>query len=212
MNLKRLTPLSGIVFVVLVIVAFVPLGGSTPDSNATGAELASFYDEHTVRQGVAAFVLAASVPFLVAFGIGLAASVTRGAQRIVAWERALVAGTIVAGAATLVMAFAHFALVDAADQKLSPAALEALNALDSNSWIAFNGALGVMMLGAAGLLLSARVLRGLAWTALALGIGLFVPFADFVAMGLSGVWVLGAGLAIGRGERNARRAPAVPAV
>lgn len=65
-------PLSGIVFVVLALLAVVGLGGSTPDSDASGAKVLSFYDAHTARQSIAAFVLAASVPFIVAFAATLA--------------------------------------------------------------------------------------------------------------------------------------------
>jgi hypothetical protein len=55
-----------------------------------------------------------------------------------------------------------------------------------------------MMLGAAGVLLSAGVLRSLGWTALVLGIVLFVPIAGFFAMFLTAVWIVFTGIALAR--------------
>jgi hypothetical protein len=93
----------------------------------------------------------------------------------------------------LVAALVHFALADAADNEASADAVQALNAVDSNTWIAFNAGFGVMMLGAAGCMIP-RVLAGLpawlGWTALVLGIALFIPFADFIALILTLLWII----------------------
>lgn len=61
--------------------------------------------------------------------------------------------------------------------------------LDSDSWVAFNAALGVMMLGAAGCMIPSGV-RFMGWSALVLGIALFIPFADFFALVLTLVWII----------------------
>ncbi len=109
------------------------------------------------------------------------------------WHLVFVVGTAAAAVAWIVTAFVHFALTDAVDKKLSDGALEALTAIDSDTWIAFNSGLGLMMLGAAGMLLSAAVTVGyrrLGWLALILGLALFIPFADFFALLLSGVWII----------------------
>ena len=51
-----------------------------------------------------------------------------------------------------------------------------------------------MMLGAAGLLISgAGARRVLGWTALVLGVALFIPYADFVALMVMLVWFIVAG-------------------
>ncbi len=73
-----------------------------------------------------------------------------------------------------------------------------MNALDGNTWIGFFGGLGVMMLGAAGALLSATSRRWLGWTALVLGVALFVPFADFFAMMLTAIWIIVASVLLAR--------------
>jgi hypothetical protein len=63
-----------------------------------------------------------------------------------------------------------------------------------------------MLLGAAGLLLSAGVLRWLGWIALVLGISPFIPFADFFALLATFLWIVVAGIALARepaGDRHA---------
>jgi hypothetical protein len=65
--------LGGIVFVGLVVLAIVGLGGSTPGTDDSAEKLVSFYDAHSAKQEIAALVLAASVPFLVVFATALAA-------------------------------------------------------------------------------------------------------------------------------------------
>jgi hypothetical protein len=72
----RWLPLSGIVFVVLALLAVVAFGGDTSDTNASAPHVATFYDAHTGRQAVAAFELAASVPFLALFGVQLASALS----------------------------------------------------------------------------------------------------------------------------------------
>jgi hypothetical protein len=203
MDGKRLAPLSGLVFVVLAVVAVVGIGGSTPDNSASAAKLASFYDDNEVRQAVACFILAASVPFLVFFGIALARAASSSEGPAGFWNQVVFAGTILEAGGLLIVVLAHFALVDAANHA-SPGALQALNALDANDWIAFNPALGVLMLGAAGALLTAGMLRWLGWIALPLGIALFVPFADFFALLASAAWILATSVVL-------HRQPAVPA-
>jgi len=191
MDVRRLLPLSGLVFVVLALLAVVVLGGDTPGSTDPGSEVLSFYDDET-RQAIGALVLAASVPFLVFFAVSLANAVAPAdPQRWPLWERVLVTGSGVAAAVLLVTACIHFALADGGDNGVSPEAMQALNLLDGNTWVAFNGGLGVMMLGAAGSLLpGARNYRWLGWVALVLGVALFIPYADFIALLLTLVWII----------------------
>jgi hypothetical protein len=204
MSLRRLLPLSGIVFVVLALIAVVAFGGSTPGSDASGAKLLSFYDEHTVRQSVAAFFLAASVPFLVAFGASLTTTLwPREPDRRPIWQIVLIGGSVITASVLLVVALIHFALADGGQQGISGDGLQALNVLDNNFWLPFNSGLGVMMLGAAGSLHQAvREYRWLGWVALVLGIALFIPAADFFAMLLTLIWILVASVMLFRERLN----------
>ena len=193
MDVRRLLPLSGIVFVALVVVPVILIGGDTPESDAAGVEVAVFYGDETVQQGIAAFLLAAAAPFLVFFASSLAArlGLDDGHAHRPVWERVVTAGGAITAAATVVAALIHFALSDGADQEVSPVALQALNVLDNNVWLPFNSGLGVMLLGAAGLLLTETVLpRWLGWLALVLGVALFIPYADFFALVLALIWII----------------------
>ena len=208
MAATRLVPLSGIAFVVLVVVLVVGVGGSTPGTDASASELAAYYSDHAVREGIGSFMLAASAPLLLFFGIGLATAIgTRPAGGLTAWGYVLLAGTILVAGAVLLTAAVHFALANGGDEEISPTALEALNSLDGNTWMAFNPAFGVMMLGAAGVLISARVLTWLGWIALVIGIAAFIPIADFFALLATLLWILVAGIALARRAPSPGRRP-----
>lgn len=190
MTMPKLLPLSGVGAVLLIVLAFV-LGGSTPEPEASAASVMSFYSTDEARQIAASFALATSVPFLVFFAVALAAALwPREASARPVWELVLAGGGVLAGGSILLAAAVHFALADGADH-LSASSLQVLNVMDGDGWIAWNAGIGVMMLGAAGSLLTrAAGSRWLAWTALVLGILLFVPIADFFALLASGLWIL----------------------
>jgi hypothetical protein len=211
MTRRKLLPLSGIAAVLLIALSVV-LGGSSPDPDASAASVTSFYDAHHGREVAAAFVLAASVPFLAFFVAALATVVwPREPGERPAWELVLVGGGALAGGAILLAAAVHFALADGA-KHLSASGLQVLNALDGNSWVAWNAGIGVMMLGAGGSLVSrAAGSRWLARTAVALGILLFIPFADFFALLATGLWILVASVyaSVGAEPRVGMRAQAV---
>ena len=210
MAIRRLLPLSGIVFVALVVIAVVVLGGDTPESKASAAEVADFYSDEVVRQGIGAFVLAAAALFVVLFASALAArtGLDEGNQRVVT------AGGAVTAAATVLAALIHFALADGADQdNVTPVALQALNVLDSNVWLPFNSGLGILVLGAAGLFLTETVLpRWLGWSALVLGVALFIPWVevDFIALIVTLIWILVVSVLLYRASASTPRAERVP--
>lgn len=199
---RKLFLLSGVAFVALVLITVIGIGGSTPGSDASGTRLASFYDDHALRQGMGSFVLALAALFVVLFGVGLAM-----ASADSSWRYVLLVGTGLVSAGAILTAFVHFALANGGDENISPAALQALNSLDANTWVFFNTAFGVMLLGAAGVILSDTRSRWLGWTALALGIAIFIPFVDFFALLATLLWIVVAGIALSRSEA----APAIVA-
>jgi hypothetical protein len=188
--MRRLLPLSGIVYVVLAFAGPVAIGQSTPDTSDSGSKIIAFYSAHNAQQALAAFVLAASVPFLIAFAASLATRLWPNDHRPV-WELVLIAGAAMTGAIVAALAWVHFALADAGDNGIGAAGAQALNELDNNFWMAANPCLGVMLLGAAGSILASQWgRRWIGWAALIIGIAVFIPFADFFALLLSFVWVI----------------------
>jgi hypothetical protein len=197
----RWVPLSGVAFVVLALAAIVGIGGDTPDSEASAAKVSSFYGAHDHRQTIAGFVLMAAVPFLIFFGVSLASAMwPREAGRRPFWPIVLVSGSVLAAGAFAVSAFVHVALADGAGT-VTDGTLQGLNVLDGDTWVAFNGSLGVMMLGAAGSLIpAARGYRVLGWIALVAGVALFIPYADFIALLVTAIWILVASVMLFRRE------------
>ena len=198
MTLRRLLPLSGIVFVALIVLG-VMLGGSTPASTATGSKVASYYDSHQARMVIVSFVLATAGFFIVVFASTLGRLLSPAeehAEQI--WDRVLLGGGIVFATAAGLVGAINFALADS-PTKISGSALQSLNLLGNDSWVLWNAALGVFMLGAAGVwLTSARGQRWVGWIALVLGVALFIPFADFFALLASGLWIIGTSIALFR--------------
>jgi hypothetical protein len=185
----RLLPLSGVVFVIAALVAIIGIGGDTPDGDSSAAKVASFYQAHQNRQNIAAFILAASVLFLVLFGVALTSAVWRAGRRQIG-PFVLAAGTVLTAGAFGVSAFIHFSLADGADT-VTASTVQGLNVLDADTWILFNSAFGVMMLGAAAsLIASTGFYRVLGWIAGLAGIALFIPFADFFGLIVTALWML----------------------
>jgi hypothetical protein len=193
--------LCGIAFVAVLLVAIIGVGGGTPGTGASAEKLASFYSDNDVRQGIGTFVLAAAAPFVVLFGVGLMTAVgRRDGGEWTAWSWVLLTGTILVAGSVLVTAFVHFALTNGGDEDISPTALEALNSLDANAWMMFNPAFGVMMLGAAGALLTTGAHRILGWIALVIGLAAFIPIADFFALLGTLVWIVVTSIVLARAK------------
>jgi hypothetical protein len=203
----RLFNLSGIVFVVLTLVAVVGVGGNTPGTNAQTDELTRFYGDNVTRQAAASFLAAAAIPFIVFFGIGLATSLGSPDGRMTAWGYVLTTGTTLVAGSAAIVAFTHFALANGGDENISGAALQALNSLDGNNWMVFNPAFGVMMIGAAGVLLTAATHRWLGWIAVVPGVAMFVPFADFFGLLATLAWIVVAAIVLTRAAPRANLLP-----
>jgi hypothetical protein len=189
---SRLLPLGGVIFVVLAVLALLGLSGDTPGVAGSAASISAYYHSHHGKELAAALLVAAAAPFLVLFGMSLASALwpTDGGRRPF-WQMVLAGGSAIAGVSWIVAAFIHLALTDAADQRgMAGGALQALNALDADSWVVFNGGMGVLLLGAGGALLARKVQPIFGWTGLAIGILLFIPYADFFGLLLSGLWVI----------------------
>jgi hypothetical protein len=189
MNAKLIGPLTGILFVLLVIIAFI-VGGETPDIGDSPQSIVSFYTDNDSEQMIAAGLLAlGSVAFV--FFLGTlrralrAATGDEGGLSTVAMLGGLM---IVVGAS--IFAGIGFTLGDAADD-LPPAAILALNALNSDLFFPIAVGTGVFNLGLAlAILRHGGLPRPLGWVALVVGIAGVTPagFFAFLATGIVIVW------------------------
>jgi hypothetical protein len=191
----RFAPFAGVVFVVLTVVAFLGLGGDTPDINSSPQEVAAFFSAHSGREEGAASLLAIAVAFLVFFGISLRAALQPPGRESDGWSSLAFGGILVASAGFLVAAAVRLAIAEAADKHIPPAAVQALNALDNAAFLPFASGLGIMLLGAAGAMLGmAGKMRGLGWFALIIGIVVFTPLGE-LGFFASGIWIILASVA-----------------
>ena len=189
MSAKTIGPLTGILFVVLAIVAFL-VSGETPATDDSRREIIDFYLDNDDSQAAAAAVLALGCVALIFFLGSL-----RRALRAEAGDEgglstvALLGGVVMAVGASI-FAGISFTLGDAADE-LPPAAILALNALNSDMFFTvavgtavFNLALGLAIVRHGGLP------RPLGWVALVIGIAGLTPlgFFAFLATGIVIVW------------------------
>src|SRR3954454_8795442 len=186
----RFAPLTGIVFVVLLFVAFVVVEGETPNIDDSAQKITSFYHDDQGKHIAAVILVVLSTVFLTVFTVSLREflRVPGGSDF---WPTVALVGGVVAVAGLLIAAGIHFALLDAGDEQISPDAIVALNALDADDFFAFATPLGIMLLGAgcATLRGGAALPRWMAWAAIVLFVVFFTP-VGFVAFGLSGIWII----------------------
>jgi hypothetical protein len=206
-TLDRLAPLTGPLFTVVTLVALIGLGGSTPDSDAGTAKVVSFYTEHRGAQTAAALVLAFGALALIFFA-GSLRSAFRGPEPGADRRASIVfGGALVAATGVLGMASSHFALADNT-HKLSPAAAQALNAVDGGTWVvAIAGLTALLLCAGVATVSTRRVLPvWMGWLAIVLGVLSVTPIGWLSAT--AGIlWVGVAGLMLWR----AAPAAALPA-
>src|SRR4051794_8347970 len=172
---RDLGPLTGALFVVLVLVAFFAIGGSTPEGDDSARKVVSYYQDNDTKQIIAAAVLALSTVPLLYF-----AALFRDRLRAVLPNRSLLpafalAGGTVAAAGFLVAAAIHLALADYAED-IQPAAAQAINAIDGDFFLPFTTGLAVMLL--AGSVAAIRVgflPKWLGWAGIIVFIAFFTP-------------------------------------
>jgi hypothetical protein len=209
MRQRQLLTLSGIASVILLVLAF-GVSGDSPGTSESGAQLRAFYVDHSSGQRTGAYLLMIAVPLLIFFAAAVrSALVDAGAGEARLWGNIFFTGAVVCGAGLLLAACLQLALATA-PKHIGGDALQALNALSSESYPAFTGGLGVLMLGAAGAMIPIQSgLRWLGWVALVLGIVIFTPLGFFGFAG-AGLWIVLTSVAMTMRLRAPRAAGRVP--
>ncbi|MGH2976076.1 MAG: hypothetical protein ACRDLL_14595 [Solirubrobacterales bacterium] len=186
----RVAPLSGIVFVVLLIIGFFVVSGNTPDLEDSGASVVTYYADHQSREIAAAIIVAAASVFLAIFTASLRERLRSAGAGNELWATVALIGGGAAVAGFLVAVGIHVALIDGGDKHIPADAMVAINAIDNDNFFSFSLPLGIMLLGAAGATLTTGALpRWLGWVGLIIAILFFTPIG-FLAFALSGVWIV----------------------
>ena len=189
MNTRSVGPLTGILFVVLVIVAFL-VSGETPATDDSPREIVDFYLDNDDSQAAGSAVLALGCVALIFFLGTLRRALRAAAGDDGGLSTVVLLGGVVLAVGASIFAGIGFTLGDAADE-LPPSAILTLNALNSDMFFTvavgtavFNLALALAVLRHGGLP------RPLGWVALVIGIAGLTPlgFFAFLATGIVIVW------------------------
>ena len=189
MNARLIGPLTGILFVVLVIVAFA-VGGETPDVDDSARKVVDFYVDNDSQQQIAAGLLALGCVALLFFLGSLRTALRAAAGDEGGLSTVVLVGGVMIAVGVSIFAGIGFTLGDAADD-LPASATMALNALNSDLFFPVAVGTAVFNLGLAlAILRHGGLPRPLAWLALVVGIASLTPagFFAFLATGIVVVW------------------------
>jgi hypothetical protein len=197
-----LVPLTGVVFIVVVIVAFA-LGGEPPEAKEGGQKIIDHYADNKDSIQISA-ALATLAGALLIFFFGYLRKVLRAAEgengmlSLIAFIGAAIVATGIAIDSTIA-----FALADAADD-IEPAAAQAVETIWDNDFLPL--ALGsTVMLLATGISVvrHGALPKWLGWIAILLGVVSLTP-AGFVGFLGAGVWILIASVILSMRARAAQ--------
>jgi hypothetical protein len=178
-----LVPLSGAIFVVLVIVGFL-IGDEPPDANDPVQEIVDFYVDNKDSIEVGAFLVSLGVVFFIFF-----ANYLRSLFRETAASATILVGASIFAVGAALDTTILVATAESADD-IEPTSVQTLQALWDNDFIPIAVGLAVFLLSLAISILRTAVLpRWLGWVVLVLALLALTP-AGFFAFPLGGLLVL----------------------
>jgi hypothetical protein len=184
----RLAPLTGLVFVAIVIAAFA-IEGSTPEEHDSAAKVQAFYTNHHDKHSAVAFVLAIAIPFLLFFVSSLRYDLRRTGGTGQLANVAFAGGALAASGFAFVAAV-HLALANAGESLTTLGTTQTLNVLDNNDFIPAAAGVAVLVLAAgASVVRHGGLPKWLGWLGIVIGILAFTP-AGFFAFLAAGIWIL----------------------
>lgn len=194
MNKPWLVPAAGILMVVLIVLAFV-VGGETPDVDDSLNEITSFYRDNDSDQVWAAALLAWGTAVFLVFATGLWRLVRDAEIGRHGASSLMLVGSAVWAAGTTIFSGISFTLGDSADD-LGPAAIQALNALNSDMFFTVAVGTFAFLMGAAVSVLNTGVLpRWLGWAAVVIAVVAITPGGFFALLAML-LWIVIASVAL----------------
>src|SRR2546428_12671028 len=130
---ERLAPLTGLVFVAIVVAVFA-IGGSTPGDHDTAQQVQAFYGQHHDKHSALAFLPALSLPFLLFFVSSLRYELRRagGTGQL---ANAAFGGGVLAAAGFGILAFVHFVLAGASESAQTNGTTQGLNLVGKTDFL-----------------------------------------------------------------------------
>ncbi len=205
MKKEWLVPLTGVLFVVLLIMSFV-VGGEPPDADEPVQEIVEHYVDNDTEIWIGTALGGLALLSLLFFGAYLRKlfSAAEGPGGLLS-PLILVATAIMAVGAAVDMTIS-VALVEAAED-IDPVAVQSLQALWDNDFIPI--ALGIMLLFLSVGLSVVRygvLPKWLGWVAIVLAVLSFTP-VGFFAFPLGGIWVIVVSVLLAVRAREAAASP-----
>jgi hypothetical protein len=188
MNRGWLAPLSGVVFVALVIIAF-SIAGEPPDVDSPVEEITGFYadEKDSVTVGAALGTLAGF--FLILFANQLRRALRVGPRGDSPMAPLVLVGASIMAVAIAIDATISLALAQAVDD-LEPTSVQTLQALWDNDFLPIAlGTFTLLVSAGVAILQSGGLPRWLGWVALALAAIGLTPIGWVAFLG-GGIWIL----------------------
>jgi hypothetical protein len=205
-GLERFAPLTGVIFVVLVIVAVI-VGGETPAADDPIAEVVQFWNDNQDEQIVAAILAAFSTVFLLWFAGVWRATLAASEGAPARLANTAFAGAIMGAAGWAMLIGFTFVAADTAGE-VAPQVTQAMSALQSDFFFPLSIGFAVFLL-ASGLAIvrSGALPSWTGWTALVLGVAAVTPVGFFAIVAML-AWVLAISLMLFMATSAAPRPPA----
>ncbi len=194
---QRWAPLTGVVFVVLLVLSFIVVG-ETPGADDSVGEVVDFYADNEGEMFLSAFLAGLAAVFFLFF-VGSLTNVLQSAEGPGGWLSGVArAGGTVAAVGMLIFGGISFTLGDVAD-RLEPEATQTLNALNADFFFPLAGGIAAFLFATGLVAVRTRALPlWLAWAAVVIGVACFTPLGFFAFLA-SIAWVLAASIVLSRG-------------
>lgn len=201
-KIVRLTPLSGIAFVALMI-SVISFEGEELDADATAATVLAHWVDRADTRLLVASLSAAALLMLLVFAASLRGALRSREPAEASSSIVSFAGAVVAAGGLSVSAWATLAASRAADAG-SADAVVTLDQLVQSAWLPITAGFAVMLLAAGiGGVQTGALPRILCWTAVILGVAFLTP-AGIAAFLLTPLWILVVSVLLFRAQSRQR--------
>jgi MFS family permease len=190
---RRVTPLAGLISVVLFVVSvFIQESGDSPDDNASGAQIAAYFADNLERLAIAAIAWGLAVIALIWFLDGLRTHVLPASGQLARLTYGFGFGTALFALASAMPDVAGALASDNLDRNLTPGAAEVFNNLGDGFFIAAELMLGGFFLAVGLASVRARALPvWVGWISLVLAVvAVILPIGWAVLVFGLPLWVL----------------------
>ncbi len=187
MSRDRLAALTGVGFIVLLIVGGI-VAGQPPDAGDSVQDIANYYRDNKDSIEIGSFIGVAAVLLLIWFGAYLRHVLSTAGSGPVLSALPLV-GTAIVAVGFAIDATISISIAEAVDD-IEPASVQTLQALWDNDFVPLAlGALLFLISSGLSIVLYGGLPKWLGWVALALAVIGFTP-AGFAAFIGAGIWIL----------------------